>query len=351
MKKLAIVGSGPNTRHLAPFDDPEFDIWVFNEAGNAEWCKRYDAVFQMHEPEIYQGHNTKDPHHWEWLQRKHNRPVYMQEIDPLVPDSVRFPLEDAIALVGVQMFPTTFAYMAALAVLQGYERVELYGLELSATEYQYQANGYLFWFGFLRGRLGAENVDSAVLHVGSNIFNVPLYGYEGNFALGADYFADRAKKHEAAWQAADKNLKNIKKAITRAVEKKDHNKVQDLVMSYQTEATVCGEYAGALAEAQRYQTFGSRYADRGGFESAAAAAQMEGEGAKALMLNLSGKAEYVWNVWKQTDSPAALNQMLAFIDRMGAAAYDTGAQLGRFHENAAYIVQYDDMVQANGGAK
>ena len=152
--KLAIVGSGPDTREQAPFDDPSFDIWIFNEAANAPWCRRWSACFQMHEPEIYAGHNTKDPHHWEWLQQAHGKPIYMQEQDPRVRDSVRYPLEDAQALAGVQMFPTTFAYMAALAILQGYTEIRIFGVELSASEYQYQANGYLFWFGFLRGRLG-----------------------------------------------------------------------------------------------------------------------------------------------------------------------------------------------------
>jgi hypothetical protein len=275
----------------------------------------------------------------------------MQEIDPLVPDSVRFPLEDAVALAGVRMFPTTFAYMAALAVLQGYTEIRITGVELSATEYQYQKEGYLFWFGFLRGRLGAANVDSAILHQGVNIFETPLYGYEGNFALGADYFAERARSHDGAWQAADRNLKNLSKAIRRAVEHCEFEYVRTLTLEFQTAAMNAGELAGALAEAERYQAFGDRYADRGGFEAAAATGQQAGEEGKPLTWHYGGQIEYVWNVWKQTKAPQAANQLLLLIDKMSQCAYDTGAQLGKYKENLGYIVKYDGMVQANGGTK
>jgi hypothetical protein len=348
VKKLAIVGSSERSRDTAPFDDESFDIWVFNEAANSQWCKRWSACFQMHEPEIYTGHNTKDARHWEWLQESHGKPVYMQEVDSRVPDSVRYPLEEAKALAGVQMFPTTFAYMAALAIMQDYGEIRIFGVDLSASEYQYQANGYLFWFGFLRGRLGAENVDSAVLHLDKNIFEVPLYGYEGSFAFGADYFADRARSLDNKWQAAERNAKNIRKAIDRAAEKKEFERITSLVTEFQGAMITSGEYAGALAEAERYQTFGSRYADRGGFEYAAATAQRDGEEKKPYVWHLGGMIEYSWLAWRQTDKPQALAQMIGLIDRMGETAYSMGAMLGMYKENIEYLLKYDATVNAGG---
>ena len=348
MKKLAIVGSGKNTRDAAPWDDNSFDIWVFNESGNHSWCKRWNAVFQMHEPEIYTGHNTKDPTHWDWLQREHGKPIYMQEADPLVPDAVRFPLEDAIALTGLDYFASTFAYMAALAILQGYEVVHIHGIELSFSEYQYQADCWRFWIGVLKGKLGAEN---AVLHSGLSLFESSRYGYDGNFAFGVDHFADRARLLDGQWNAADRNMKNMQKAIMRAVEKKEHEKVQRLSVEFRDTALEAGELAGALAEAERYQTFGDRYADRGGFEYAAAKAQRDGEAKRPLVWHLGGMTEYAWKIWKQTDNPQAAAQMLKLTENMVATAYDVGALLGVYKENIAYILKYDAMVQANGGLK
>jgi len=351
LKKLAIVGSGKQTRDNAPFDDPSFDIWVFNEAANAEWCKRWTACFQMHGKDIYAGHNTKDPQHWQWLQQEHGNPIYMQAVDPLVPNSVQYPLQDALLLAGVRMFSTTFAYMAALAILQGYEEVKIYGVELSASEYEYQANGYIFWFAFLRGRLGTHNVDSAVLYLDKNIFEVPLYGYDGAFSFGENYFSDRVKILDGEWTASEKNLRNIKKAIDRAVDSKSHEKAQSLILQYQTAAISCGELAGALAEAERYQVFGNRAADRGGFEFAAATAQKQGEEKRPLIWHYGGMVEYVWNIWKQSNAVNAEAQMMGFIETMGKAAYDTGAALGMYKENLSYLMKYDQMAQANGGRK
>jgi hypothetical protein len=350
LKKLAIVGSGPNTRHLAPFYDLEYDIWVFNEAANRDWCKRWTACFQIHPEDIYKGHNTKDAKHWDWLQQSHSKPIYMQEVDPLIPDGVRFPLNDAFEVAGadIQMFSTTFAYMAALAIMQGYKKVSIFGVELSATEYKYQKDSYMFWMGFLRGRLGAENVDNAVLYGGVNIFNVPLYGYDGNFAFGVDYFSERAKILESEWTAANKSLSNIRQAIDRAIENKKYEKAQRLVMEYQSAALSTGESAGALAEAQRYQTFGDRFADRGGFESAAAQAQQIGEEKKPLVWHYGGMIEYVWNVWKQSEGKQGAKQMVGMIETMGKTAYDTGAMLGAFKENLSYIAKYDAVCDAGG---
>lgn len=302
----------------------------------------------MHEPEIYTGHNTKNANHWQWLQERHGKPIYMQERDERVPDSIAYPLDEAQALAGVQMFTTSFAYMAALAILQGYEVIKIYGVELSASEYEYQANGYLFWFGFLRGRLGTQNVDSAVLHLDKNIFHAPLYGYEGNYAFGKDYFIERAKTLEIQWNAAEKSAKNIQKAIERAIENNTAEKVTRLVQDYQEAMTNSGEYAGALAEAERYAAFGDRYADRGGFEFAAATAQQEGEHKKSLMFHAGGKVEYVWNIWRQVPNKNSVSQLLMFIGQMAQAAYDTGAQFGKYKENIGYIMKYDEVVKAGG---
>lgn len=348
LKKLAIVGTGSETREQAPFDDLSFDIWVFNEAANSGWCKRWDACFQMHEPEIYKGHNTKDPHHWKWLQERHGKPIYMQEIDPLVPDSVQYPLQEATDLIGFTFLSSTLSMACALAVIQRYDVVHFYGIELSMSEYEAQAKGYAFWVGFLKGRLGAENVTHNFTNLDKNIFHAPLYGYEGAFAFGVEYFAERAQLLEANWRASTKHIHNVKRAITRAVEDREFEKLLGLAADYQAAAIQCGEYSGALSEAERYQTFGSRYADRGGFEFAAAKAQRDGDLKKFLMIRWDGKIEYVLNVWKQNGSEQAKAQLLAFMGTMGGVAEAMGALLGVYKENLSYIVKYDETVQAGG---
>jgi len=82
---LAIVGSHPATRELAPYEDPNFEIWLFNEAAmKPEIYRRWDALLQMHKPEVYASTaNWVNPEHWPWLQRDHgDKRIFMQDVDP-----------------------------------------------------------------------------------------------------------------------------------------------------------------------------------------------------------------------------------------------------------------------------
>lgn len=346
MKKLAIVGSGANTRDSAPWDDPSFDIWVFNEAAHSSWCKRWDVVFQMHKPEIYAGHNTKDPRHWEWLQRRHGKPIYMQEHDPRVPDSVRFPIEDAIALTGFDYFAATFAYMAALAKLQGYEQVDFYGVDLSFTEYQYQAECWRYWIGYLKGAVKV-NMYCAL----SELFKAPRYGYDGNFAFGVDFFTARVAVLDQEWTLAQADAKLKKRAVDNAIEKRLFSQIPGLVSLYQVAVQNCGTLAGALAEAERYQKFGDRYADRGGFEFAAAKSQRDGEESRIKMLSKVGLLEYLGNLYRQMLNPLTGARLRAEVEHYGKLSEEYGAHLGMYQENIEYIKKYDAMVQAHGGLR
>ena len=104
-KALAIVGSHPTTRELAPYDDPRFDILLFNEAAQKpEVYKRWDMLLQIHLPEVYRSeHNWVNKDHWKWLQEKHGKPIYMQHVDPDVPDSVEYPLDGILKLYPIPL--------------------------------------------------------------------------------------------------------------------------------------------------------------------------------------------------------------------------------------------------------
>jgi hypothetical protein len=180
--KVAIVGFAPTTRELAPFDDPEYEIWIVNEEYALPWCKRYDRVFQMHQKwDFGRSNNTNHPNHPLWLRnqagqcimckgegkfvpinakepvnceqcngtgtyipnRRLDLPIYMQEAFPDIPGAVAFPLDEATKMIGRRYFRSSFSYMMTMAMLMGYKRIEVYGFEMGTeTEYHYQkANG------------------------------------------------------------------------------------------------------------------------------------------------------------------------------------------------------------------
>lgn len=360
LKKLAIVGSHPGTRDNAPWNNPDFDIWVFNEAAMAnvldtpddpakQWCKRWDACFQMHKPEIYTSpFNRSNAGHWEWLQKQHlDRPIYMQEQDARVPNSVRYPLDQAVALTGEKYFTSSFAYALALAAIQGRTYIEIYGSDLvSNTEYSYQSECFKFWIAYLRGR-GA----TVIMRCWDSAFVSPLYGYEGEVQLGSAFYRERANKINSQWQAADKNLTNIKRAIQRHIERAEWDKVKDLILSYQDAALNCGQYAGAMSEAERYAAYGERAIYRQEYEFSMAKSQRDGEQKKVMMYHVGGMIEYVWNIVRQTDNPRAVNQLSEFLSTMGRHAYDAGAMKGVFTENENYMSTFDKLMRAAGGQK
>jgi hypothetical protein len=67
-----------------------------------------------------------------------------------------FPLNDAVELAGGGYFTSTVAYMLVYAIMQGFNRIRLYGFELwsgsDANEYLYQKNCFDFWIAFAIGR-------------------------------------------------------------------------------------------------------------------------------------------------------------------------------------------------------
>lgn len=344
MNKLAIVGSGPLTRSLAPYDDKSFDIWVFNEAPLNDWCKRWDASFQLHKEEVYSGVNTKNENYWQWLQEKHNKPVYMQEIDPRVPDSVKYPLNEAIELTGYKYLGMSMSYAVALAILQGYEHIEVWGIELSYTEYQFGADSWRFWIGYAQGKLGKDHV---ILHCGLNLFNNVLYGYEGGYKFESEYFKERKTYLENGWNSAEKHLGNLKELFEKHIKNDEKEKVADLVNELEKAAQDSGEYSGRLCEVEKYLTTGQT--DRGLFEIAGRQAQINGEEQKSVMYRTKGQCEYVWNVWKQSNSLVAAENLITLLMKFAEAAYNTGALYGIYKENVDCVNKYDAMVTANGG--
>jgi hypothetical protein len=182
--KLAIVGTEERTRDLAPWDDESYHILVFNEWATAPWCKRWDKIVQIHPRSVYTSPtNDKDPQHWQFLQQKHGKPVYLQEVDPLVPDSVKYPLAEinreflsTLTFDGqeVKNIAATVSYAVALGLYEGYEKIDIYGVELVYDlHYRRQQDNFAFWVGVGTGRKVPIN-----LHCSEGLFNRPLYGYE-----------------------------------------------------------------------------------------------------------------------------------------------------------------------------
>ncbi len=190
-KKVAIVGFSQSTFRLAPFENPDYEIWGMNQL--YRHIPRADRWFDIH-------HNWNEfvvdgTDHLGWL---HSAPIpiYMKEPVAEIPNSVGYPLTEICGLhpqagkhvfhapdevqlgyvsepngvlapvdkkgKGLQRkaqvafpdyFTSSIAFMLALAIYEGFTTIDLYGIDLTVgEEYDYQKPCAEFWIGFAMGK-------------------------------------------------------------------------------------------------------------------------------------------------------------------------------------------------------
>lgn len=347
-RTLAIVGSHPRGMEHVPWGDPTVEIWLFNEAAQkVEKYPRWDALLQIHAPEIYSSReNWVNKDHWEWLQQPHGKPIYMQWVDPRVPDSVEYPLHEILDMIPFAYLRSSPAMALALAIHQGYTHIQIYGCELTSnTEYAYQATNMTFWIGFAMGR--GVHLD---MMCWQSEFEQPLYGYEGETEIQKSAYYIRKIDGERATHANIQALERVKSEFDRATVAADFDRVAALIAELDTAALTLGESSGALMENTRYQARLS-YISRQEFERCSARAQSEAEEARKKLYHTGGKLEYVWNAWRQSGSIQALNQVRKFTQEKIDAATELGTKIGIYRENIYYMTEFDKLVTAAGGKR
>lgn len=139
-KRLAIVGCS-DSKSLAPYDDPDIEIWSVNNAYGH--IKRYSRWFEIHTIEF-----DKEKGHFS---RRWNRdfrgldvdaylshlaaldcPVYMQKHWDVIPKSIAYPLDALIKhFGGDRYFTNTISYQIALAMFEGFKEVQVWGVDMA----------------------------------------------------------------------------------------------------------------------------------------------------------------------------------------------------------------------------
>lgn len=274
-KTLVIVGGHAVTREFTPWDKEYKDFWVFNEAAPQEWVKRVDAVIQIHKPYVFKSkRNLNDPKHYEWLQQQHDFPIYMQEEYPEIPSSVKYPLEEIVAeyLPGlyrmgkkrkkeqIEYFTSSVSYALALGLYLGYEKIELYGVEMATdTEYGDQRAGVYFWQGIALGR-GVE----IQIHEKSISYKALKYGYEGDIVIHRQAFENQSIALSRVLQNAEAQVQSLQGQLQLTMntladpnldaetQEKFAKQFNDLNSAHKSAILELGRIQGALSENQRY---------------------------------------------------------------------------------------------------
>jgi hypothetical protein len=221
-KTLVVMGTSPDSCGLAPWDEEGIDeFWALNDAHNLSFMRmdKINRWFQLHQPWRYRRPTARyGIPHWEWLQQKHPFPIYMQREDADVPSSVKFPLYDLAKeflfsedqgqwLLGRgagwqrKYFSCSFSFIAALALHEKFERIELYGVELAQKqEYIMQRPNTEFWLGLCAGR-GVQLYVPQITRVLQGTFYA--YRYPGIRDVRAEIAQAKKEGKEIKWEPPD----------------------------------------------------------------------------------------------------------------------------------------------------
>ena len=368
---LVILGSHPGTRSEFDFDRTDCDVWVFNEAAQKDWVKRADAVFQIHAPVIWRNPaNRNDAGHYEWLTSGNTPSIYMQEDYDEVPQARRYPREEIRdALLsnfngGQEYYTSSPAYGVALGIYLGYDRIEIYGVEMETdTEYRFQRDGIAFWIGVAVGK----GVD---IHLHSKqLLQAPLYGYEGDIRLGYDYFTDRISELNVLAAEAQRKYEEHKATTNKliadyAVEGVNPNATSKAVQEQVSYAYQFGLLDGARQENERYKKRADVMREASGgdfvfvrqeFEQAMQSLLIEKNkqvnvvNAYAVQLGQSfDQAEKAKNKIKRQ---VTMSEFTKIMETYITESLKLGIFFGAAHENKLHLDKLTELIRAAGGSK
>lgn len=167
-QRAVLTGFCESSRNATPYDDK--DVTIFGLNRGYTFMSRIDYFFEMHGPAIYRWKIRRPEGHLEWMQR-FKGPIFQHLADPEIPNSIAYPLQAISDFVGQNIWrliqvgqplvsagknpylTSSIAYQIALAMYEGFEQIELYGIDLNTGgEYAWQKSGVEYLLGMAAGR-------------------------------------------------------------------------------------------------------------------------------------------------------------------------------------------------------
>ncbi len=179
-RKVAIIGFAPSWQQ-APWTDKTIEKWSLNEGHLM--MPSVDRWFQMH-PRWCWEKNMRDASYMDWARGKEegianplrDAPIYMLETYADIPTATKYPFKEVTDHFwpdGNPYITSTFAYMLALAIHEGFEEIGVWGVDLSTNEeYGYQRCGAEYLIGVARG-MGIK----VTVPQNCPLLKSPLYGF------------------------------------------------------------------------------------------------------------------------------------------------------------------------------
>jgi hypothetical protein len=176
--RVAILGTAPSSRMLAPFNDPSWKIWGCSP-GNQNIFPRIDCWFELHANLLWPQCESYGRPYLAWLAQQ-PFPLFMQDQSWLA-RAITFPIMELIKEFGPYFFTSSFTEMAALAIWLGAKELAMYGIDMaSRDEYILQRPG-----GFYFIQEGARRGCTVWAPLESDMMQPPgIYGYSERTPYG-----------------------------------------------------------------------------------------------------------------------------------------------------------------------
>lgn len=207
MRVVRIYGGSNNVRNAPPAPSG-MEVWCINNPrayriqrlpAFREWTRWFNLHTVAHQKARYPTGYTF------YTKQDSTRPIYLQEVDPAIPASVRFPRETLQEYFKTSHKPQRYftcssVWLIAFAIYEQFERIELWGNQMKVNgEHRGQREGYLYWVELARakgievviprGCIGHPKGDGTPTVAGDpNAYKGPLYGYEPHTAFYRETF-------------------------------------------------------------------------------------------------------------------------------------------------------------------
>ncbi len=153
MKKICLVGTAPSSFRLAPFNNPDWDIWCCSPGTWAAQPPRIDQFFELHRWEPGQQWMSKE--YCEFLMEFEGKVWTSESVDGMKNCNI-VPVDKLVSKYGPYFFTSSLAWMLAMAIEEKPQKIALFGVDMAAdTEYGYQRAGCQY-FAMLARALGIE---------------------------------------------------------------------------------------------------------------------------------------------------------------------------------------------------
>lgn len=173
-RKLVIYGNGHGRQEAREkLNDPAWEVWALNliPPFDAAGLVRADIWWDIHERKAQTAADLR------WIAAM-PRPIYVPpDLLDAGPTCVRFPVERIEAALGTNYWSCTFSYQIALALVEGFTDIGLYGVELAygtRRERTVEWASVSYWMGFAEAR-GVRFHLPAVTRLGTHPYR---YGLE-----------------------------------------------------------------------------------------------------------------------------------------------------------------------------